>query len=155
MARFSLVLLLLLFVIPTVGVAASRVWPTGYWSPLLSCVGSASSVASGPPNPPKVCTSLCDTLATAQNIVDFGMSLVVFVLTPLLVLWGGIVVITAGSSPGRLTYGRGVLTKTALGLLVVLGAYVIVSTFLWVVGARTSGSEEGGPVGWPNIECKL
>lgn len=155
MVRFSSVLLLFLFIIPIFGFAASRVWPTGYWGPLLSCVGSASSTVGTTEGPRSVCASLCDTFATAQNVVDFGMSLVIFAIAPVLILWGGIAVITAGGSPERVSYGKGVLTKTVLGLVVVLGAYVIVATFLWAVGANLTQTGEPYKVSWPNIECRV
>lgn len=140
-----------------------KLFPSGYWGPLTSCVGSASSTPGGTL---PVCTSVCDILHTFQHFVYFGMSLVLFALAPILIIWGGFLILTAGASSENLNKGKSVLKGTVIGVLIALGAWLIINTFLWVLGIVTSKegtvtdkppigtSETGaGKLAWPTISC--
>lgn len=123
---FSIFCFLLL--LPSLGLAQS-LFPSGYWGPLVSCTGNYSSGS----NP---CVSLCDLIQTFLNVIYFGMTLVVFVLTPVLFAWGGITILLAAGDPGKLQSGKKILTGTLIGLGIVLFAFLIVSTFIKFLGVQ-------------------
>lgn len=130
-----------------------NLFPRGYWGPLVSCVGSPESTPEG--SIKRTCTSVCDLLHTFQHFVYFGMTLVIYVFTPIMIIWGGVLILTAGAASENLSKGRSVLKGTVVGVILALGAFVIINTFLWALGIVTGqGSPTGeGKLSWPNITC--
>lgn len=116
------------------------IWPLGYWGPLVACEGNA-------------CDSLCDLVDLGQHLTSFGISLVIFAIAPVMIVYGGMMILIAGGSEERIKNGKKILTGAVLGILLALGAYLIVTTFLWLVGAASDGVEGG--VQWPNIKCSV
>ena len=112
--------------------------PPGFWGPLVSCTGNyLSSNSDGTtPNP---CTSLCDLVGTFINIVYFGMSIGIFIIAPIMIVTGGIMILMAGANPGMLETGKKALTATVVGLVIVLSAYLIVNTFVTVLNITGVG----------------
>ncbi|RJQ28634.1 hypothetical protein C4571_03120 [Candidatus Parcubacteria bacterium] len=115
-----------------------------YWGPLLSCgtVIDEKGVATNP------CTSLCDLVHTAQHFIYFGITLALVALAPPFFAWGGIMILTSGGSEERLGSGKKILTGTVIGIVIVLAAFLIVNTFISLIGVR-------GVIGWGNINCSL
>ena len=119
-------------------------WPTGYWGAggLVSCTGNyltgAGATAGATP-----CTSLCDLINTFINIVYFLMSIAIFIITPILFVWGGIMIMISSGDPGRLETGKKILTGTIIGLAIVLCAYLLISTVLKVLGVTSIGGFGG------------
>ena len=132
--------------------AASRVWPTGYWGPLLSCTGNYNNVVPTTAIT-NTCNNLCDLLATAQNVVDFGITIVIFVGAPAMITFGGIMLLIAGSAGGdeNRKLAKDIIVSAVIGVAIVLAAYVILSTFLWLTGNANSSIK----VSWPNISCSV
>lgn len=135
--------------------AASRVFPAGYWGPLLSCTGNYNQVVpeSGPLKD-KTCDSLCDLLYTGQNVVDFAMTLVIFVGAPAMITFGGIMLLIAGTGGAdeKRKMAKDIIVSAVIGLAITLSAYLILSTFLWLFG---NGPDSRAKVSWPNIECSV
>ena len=139
--------------------AVPNVWPTGFWGPLLSCSGNYTN-GSLPP-----CTSLCDLISTIENIIYFGISVVVFIIAPVLFAWGGIMYMVSRGSPDGISKAKGVLTKTLLGVVITLGAWLIVNTFVGALGlsgsvggfgtGTCSVSSGGGSPGYYDANGKL
>ena len=123
-----------------------NLWPTGYWgqaqngSPagLISCTGNYLSSNTGPQ-----CANLCDLINTFINIVYFLMSIAIFIITPIMFVWGGIMIMFAGANPGMLETGKKILTGTVIGLVIVLCSYLLISTILGVLGVTTIGGFGG------------
>ena len=131
-----LFLAIIAIILPSFALAAPNLWPTGFWGPLISCLGNYSGGGTLPP-----CTSLCDLINTIENIIYFAISIVIFILAPILFAWGGILYMISRGSPDGLTKAKSVLTKTLLGVAIVLCAWLIVNTFINVLGI---GSSVGG-----------
>lgn len=151
MARVALIALIILLIVPAVTFGSTK-FPN-WGSPLLSCVGGKTfGEKGGLP----VCTSLCDVLDTTQNFVYFGMTLVLFIIVPGMVLVGGFMVMAAGAKPDLMSKGKDAILNAVLGLAIVLGAFVIINTFLWLVGVRTTtqGASQGSAISWPNLHCE-
>ena len=116
--------------------------PPGFWGPLVSCTGIyVGAPSTNPDNSPAAppCTSLCDLIDTAINIIYFGMSLAIFILAPVMIVVGAVMVMLAGANPGMLESGKKTLTATVIGLAIVLCAYLIVNTTITVLGITGIG----------------
>jgi len=113
-----------------------NIWgtPPGFWGPLVSCTGNYTTPGSMTP-----CTSLCDLIDTFINIVYFGMSIAIFIIAPIMVVVGGIMIMFAGANPGMLESGKKAITAAIVGLIIVLCAYLIVNTFITVLSITDVG----------------
>jgi hypothetical protein len=133
----------------TVAVAATpTLFPSGYWGPLTSC-----SWVEGSQLPP--CTSLCDLLQTAQNIIYFGLSVLLFILTPVFLLWGGFMIMFSGSNPGMRSKGTSMIWGAVIGVAIGLGAFVIINTFLYFLGLDRGDPSGVRNIAWPAIQCAV
>lgn len=112
--------------------ATPNLWPSGFWGPLVSCTGNYLSGR----NP---CTNLCDLIGTAINIIYFAMSIGIFIAAPVLFVAGGIMMMIAGPNPGMLDKAKKLFTGTLVGLLIILCSYLIINTFVTVVGIQGVG----------------
>ncbi len=140
----ALVLVAFMFM-PSVSSAHEiKFWTTpGYWGPLISCSGDGSG---GLP----ACTSACDLIHTFQHLIYFGMTLAIFVFAPIFFAYGGIMMLIAGANPSLYSQGKDAITKTVIGVIITLSAFLIVNTFLTVFG-QNSGA---GTIQFGTIECK-
>ena len=145
---------MLVFVALAVPFVASAEQPVTfpYWPgangqpPLLPCTGLE-------------CVNLCQLLWLFQRVIYFAMTLAVVGFAPLFIVWGGILILISGGSQERLSKGKTVLTSTFIGILISLGAFLIVNTFLWLMG-NTQGyidpkTNRPAYVSWPNIACEV
>lgn len=138
------IFLFLVLMLPSLVFAEQpSLWPTGYWGPILSCTGKYVGGSDLPP-----CTSLCNVFETIRNAIYFGLSLIIFVLAPIMFLAGGIMVVLGGANPGIINRGKSILWGTLWGVVIALGSFVIIATFLWLVGNKSVGG-----VPWPQINC--
>jgi len=113
------------------------IWQGGYWAtdpPLLPCFGRDCLECGW-----------CGMLILLQRIFYFLMSVAVYLIVPFRILWGGFQIATAGTA-GNISKGREIILRTVIGLMILLGAFLIVQTFLWLLG-NPSG------VNWPNFAC--
>lgn len=135
--------------------ADSRVWPTGYWGPLLSCTGNYNQlVPVGSEGVSATCNSLCDLLYTGQNVIDFAITLVIFVGAPVMITFGGVMLLIAGTSGAeeKRKMAQDIIVSAVIGVGITLSAYLIVSTFLWIFG---NGPNSAIRVSWPEIRCTI
>jgi hypothetical protein len=131
-----IVFALAIFLIPF---GASAALDLPYWGPLaVDCAGG-------------ICKSLCQLLLLAENLINFGLTILLFAIAPILLTWGGFVILTAGGSSERLGSGRKILFGTVIGVAIALGAYLIIGTFLWGLGIIAGEGE--GKINWPNVSC--
>jgi hypothetical protein len=137
---------------------AGTLWSGGYWGPLISCTGDYAGLVKNSSITAK-CTSFCDLLVTGQNILYFGMTLAIYILVPVFFIWGGFLILISRGSTNLLGKGKQVLTGTVVGLLIILGAFVIINTFLWLLGNPIQSGQTGANgaarpyVGWGTITC--
>ncbi|MBI3589316.1 MAG: hypothetical protein HY093_02790 [Candidatus Liptonbacteria bacterium] len=131
-------LLTILILMPR-GLALAHGVSIPYWGPLVAtCPGD-------------VCTSLCDLLDLVQHVVYFAITILLFVIAPIIFVIGGILIMTAGGSEERMGKGRQMIKGGVIGVLITLSAYLIVGTFLWLVGNQDTGTR----VSWPHVQCNL
>ncbi|MDO8536664.1 MAG: hypothetical protein Q7R94_00245 [bacterium] len=110
-------------VVPILASANGGVPTVPYWGPLVSCTGAT-------------CADLCDLLHTFVHIVYFGVTIAVFLVAPVLIAWGGIMIMLAGGNPGKLEEGKKIVTGTIIGIVLTVGALLIVKTFVSVLGVE-------------------
>lgn len=84
----------------------------------------------------QMCT-FCDLLKLIRNIVNF----IAFTLAPavggLMLLVGGIIVLTAGGDETKVKQGRGMITQTVIGLVIIYLAWLIVNTVITGLASTT------------------
>lgn len=111
-----------------------QIWnPTILKGPLVTCTG-----LGGPGNIP-ACQNLCDMVSTFTNVVYFGIGVVIWILVPIFVAWGGVQLLISRGNPAGISTGKKIITGTVIGLIIVLAAYLIVLTFVSVMGITGIG----------------
>ncbi len=101
------------------------------------------------------CT-LCHLFELSSNVINFFVRLIMFPAASILIIVGGGFMLTSASS-GRYKTGKEIITKAIWGIVIVLVAYVLVMTILWVLlpdptGENTRKSFRIG-VGGFEIQC--
>lgn len=99
------------------------------------------------------CT-FCDLARLGQNIINFALYLV-FPISAIMIVVGGIFILTAGGSEARVSKGREIITAAIVGLLIALFSWLILDTIFRVLantqapeGFKTEWYKIGG-----NINC--
>jgi uncharacterized membrane protein YgcG len=146
---FSLGIIIVPLFAPISAMAAPNIWPTGFWGPIVSCTGNPYNTASVNSNAAagtvpysenkNACTSLCDLVNTAINIIYFGISFALFITTPILFAWGGIKFMISEGNPNGISGAKKILTGAIVGLLIVLGAWLIVNTIVGFLNISNVG----------------
>jgi hypothetical protein len=131
--------------------AAPSLWPAGYWAtnpPLLPCgvVGEDGTKVDC------LQCGVCGFLILGQRIIYLIISFLLFIVAPVRFIWGGFLIMVSLGSPERVSKGWKMIYQTAIGLLIALGAFLIIQTFLWLVGG--AGLPERAKLGWPQINCQ-
>lgn len=101
------------------------------------------------------CT-LCHLFELAGNVINFFVRLIMFPAASILIIVGGGFMLTSASSQ-RYKTGKEIITKTVIGIVIVLVSYVAVMTILWVLlpdptGENTRRSFRIGVNGF-QIQC--
>jgi hypothetical protein len=144
-------------ILPMVSFAASgtnatyktpSLWPTGFWGPIVWCTGdyltgAANNQVAGSSGAVPACTNLCDLVGTFINIIYLAMSIAIFIIAPILFVWGGVTIMFAGANPGSLETGKKILMGALIGLAIVLCSYLIVNTVLSVLNITAVGGFNG------------
>lgn len=115
---------------PLIVSADVSLFPTGYWGPLVSCTG--------------INCNTCHIFSTAQMVIYFIMTLTLFVVGPLMITAGGIMMLVSGGSPEKFSSGRKMATGAVIGILIALGAFLIVNTLLVAVAKQIPGFNGSG-----------
>jgi hypothetical protein len=120
--------------------------PPGFWGPIVWCTGNYLANPQYVGNThPATCNNLCDLIETVINVVYLLMSIAIFVIAPILVVWGGIMIMFAGANPGTLETGKKILLGLVIGIAITLLAYLLINTVLSVLNITSIGGFNGGP----------
>jgi len=147
MKKIFAIVLLLGILLPALSFAAANSFP--YWGPLLSCTGiyKPGDINYKTDLPP--CQNVCQIFDTFQNVLYFAATIIVFVIAPIIMVVGGIMIMTAGGSEERMKKGRDALWGAVWGIVLTFAAFLILNTFIWLIGSSAFKSQ----VSWPNISC--
>ena len=105
------------------------------------------------------CT-LCDLMVGMKGIIDWGMKILVVVALVAIVAGGIMYIISAGNS-GMMESAKTVIKQALWGVVIVLGAWVIVNTILWMITSRLfagDGTTNGSfmDIGsWYDFDCRV
>jgi len=131
MYKFALILIILSLFLPFSANAAILD------GPIVPCETEKNSEA---------CT-LCHIFEMGKNIIDFIVELL-FIIAPVFILAGGIMILTAGAKPDQVGVGKKIITSAIVGVLIALLAWTVLSMiFNALVG------EEGFPWPWNEVQC--
>ncbi len=86
-------------------------------------------------------------MQTVKNVFDFGVEAAI-TLAVLYTVYGGFVILTSGGDKSRYTTGRKAIINAIIGVVIALGAWIIVDTILRAIG--------GGGVNlqpWTKLPC--
>lgn len=85
-------------------------------------------------NPVLVYCQFCHFFVMLNGIIRFFLFMIVPPLAVLMLVVGGIMFFFAGGRPQLLSKGKSLIQAVVIGLVLIYGAYLIVSTFLTVLG---------------------
>lgn len=147
--RLECFLILTLVLLPcTVFAAANPIKsnvfnPTILAGPLVLCTGTGSPATTiGGVAVPAIpaCSNLCDVVAQIAQVIYYAIAVVIWIITPILVAGGGIMIMLGGASPEMVGRGKKTITGAVWGVGIVLCAWLIVKTFISpVTGIGISG----------------
>lgn len=100
-------------------------------------------------NGQSMCT-LCHFIVGIKGIIDYGMSIMIVVALTMITIAGIIYIVSAGSTE-MMNVAKGLLRNTLVGFTIILGAWLMVSTIMWVMGAR--GDLGIGITSWNKFSC--
>jgi hypothetical protein len=73
-----------------------------------------------------------DFYRLVKNIIDFMINLV-FPISAVMIVVGGIMIMTAGDSSGRAATGKEIITAAVVGLLIALLSWLIIDTIMKIL----------------------
>lgn len=116
-----------------------------YWGPIMSC--NTKLIEYGRYADP--CSSLCDLISTGQRAIYLAMTIALFILAPIFFIIGAVLIIISRGSQKLLEQGKGMFKNTIWGLVIILGAFIIINTFFTILGPKISS----GTYKWSEINC--
>lgn len=78
------------------------------------------------------CQSICDVALLAQNVLNTGIFIAVF-LSAILFAYAGWEAVTAGGSAEKMGKAKSVFVNVLIGLIIILSAWIIIDTLMRTV----------------------
>ena len=102
------------------------------------------------------CT-LCDLSILVVNLTKFLMENIVIPAAALLIVAGGLLILISGPSEERLKLGKTIITRTVVGAIIVLLAWLMVDTTIKVltIGAGTDRQFKGALGPWNELKSDV
>jgi len=73
------------------------------------------------------------------NIINFAVKAIVPPLAGLLLVWGGIILLTSGGNEERVGQGKKIMTSVIVGLVIVYTSWLLINTLLRVLTNQKYG----------------
>ncbi|MFC1663517.1 pilin [Patescibacteria group bacterium] len=103
-----------------------------------------------------VSCQFCHFFVMIDGIIDFILLKIVPPVATLLLIIGGIMFLFSGGDPGKLERGKKILTSTVIGLVIILGSFLVVGSIFKAVGvADIAGLQDWYDNGFFKIECPI
>ena len=116
--------------LPTNAVAASSIWE------------GAETCLTSEGNP----CDFCDAVRVTVNIITFLTQISAAIAIGVIV-YGAIIIMTAGGSPERVKQGRTIITYAIVGVIITLAAWLIINTVLQLMVSASFS------LPWQEIRC--
>lgn len=127
----------LLFVVVSVGAVFPMQYVSAEGSGLVPC-------GTGNTSP---CT-LCHLVNGVKNVIDWGMNVMTFFAIAVVVAMGIVYIVSAGN-PSMMTTAKNGIKSTLIGFALMLGAWIIVNTFMTTLANNGVGHAEN----WYSFTC--
>jgi hypothetical protein len=127
---------LALAIFPALAFAAHINPNTNVWSPailagpLTVCTGNYLGSQGPAPYQSARCQDLCDFVAEIIQILYFIIGVGIWIIIPILFGYSGVQIILARGNPAKVSEARKSLTGALIGVVIMLCAWLIVSTFV-------------------------
>lgn len=133
---------------------APSIFPTGFWGPIVTCRG----VECTPDN--DLASGWCKAFDTLKRALYVVLSIILFIVLPLTIMYGGMLIMTAGANAENVGAGRSAITGALVGIAIALTAFLIVNQFYAFILPSTpqSGTSLPGNVTskqWYQLDCDL
>jgi hypothetical protein len=93
---------------------------------------------------------LCHLFVLLDNIVKFVLQKLVPPIAALMLVFGGSMFFAAAGDPAKIGKAKGLFTSLAIGLVIIYGAYLLVSLFFTAIGVN----EWTGLQNWFEYPCE-
>jgi len=120
-----------------------------FFSLFSNSATAAPLVPCGPGTVKGEC-ELCDFFKLFDNIVKFVLRNLVPPIAALMLVIGGVMFFQAAGNPAGVGKAKSLLTSVVIGLLIVYGAYLIISLFFTAIGV----AEWTGLQNWFEYPCQ-
>ncbi|MEA2092734.1 MAG: pilin [Patescibacteria group bacterium] len=95
--------------------------------------------------------NICHLFQLFTNIVTFVLTVIVPPVATIMFIYGGIIFYTSGGVPEKVKKAKDIITYTVFGLVIIYSAWVVVGTFLNIIGV----AEWTGLTEWWEIDCSI
>ena len=75
-----------------------------------------------------------DVWTTVMNVVNFTLTNIVPPISVILIVWAGIMFLTAYGDPGKIEQAKKLLFAVVIGMLIIYGAKILVTSFMGMLG---------------------
>ncbi len=113
-------------------------FPKGYWGPIVPSDIDATTA------------TFCTFFETIRHAMYLGLTLVLFIVLPITIMYGGALVLTSAGNAERVGQGKSAVTGALVGIAIALCAYLIVNTFFTALGIALP---KGGK--WDSVDCNF
>lgn len=145
---FSVFLFFAVFVLPMTAQALEL-------RPLVPCGISEKATPGLPASYYKPC-SICHVTILLDNIIDFLIYYVAIPGAGIMIAVGGFMILIGAGSESRVGAGKKMITNAVIGLIIVLGGWLIVDTGIKVLTGDRSAENFVGTLGpWNAPKCSL
>ncbi len=125
--------------------AQSQVGRDPGWAGIVPCGRSSGTSEEQSP-----CT-LCHFITGFQRLVQWGLYMVI-ALALAGIFFAGVMYVVSAGDEGMMKSAKSFLTASLIGFAVVLGAWLIVNTTLWILGASQNNLGINR-TSWNNFTC--
>jgi len=94
--------------------------------------------------------SFCHLFVLAKRVVDYTTINIIIPLAILMIVIGGVMFLTAGGDPGKVTQGKKILGATLIGIIIIFIGWLIVDTIITFLTPADSPFQQ-----WDTINCEV
>lgn len=97
----------------------------------------------------------CHFFVMFDGIIDFVLFKIVPPLATLMIVFGGIMFFATAESPEKINEAKKLMSSAVLGLVIIYGAWLLISLFFSIIGLSEVGLGLIGPDKWFIINCPM
>lgn len=118
---------------------------------LVSTAQAAEGLVPCGPGTAKATCDWCNLGVMADKVIDFVVEYIVIPVAVAVIIWGGFLIMTAGGSPERVKRGKDAITAAVIGIVIALGAWLVIDTIIKMLAGAAGLPTDLGP--WNEIDC--